>query len=88
MLVLSRKAGQKIRISDTIVITVLDVQNGLVKIGVDAPRSIAVYREELYNDIRQANQQAAAASANSALPSLSAPVDASPLEPTPIDATT
>jgi carbon storage regulator len=59
MLVLSRKSGQKIRINDTIVITVLDVQHGLVKVGIDAPRDIAVYREELYKEIREANQQAA-----------------------------
>jgi carbon storage regulator len=59
MLVLSRKLGQKIRINDTIVITILDVQNGLVKVGVDAPRDIAVYREELYKEIRDANQKAA-----------------------------
>ena len=59
MLVLSRKSGQKIRINDTIVITILDVQHGLVKVGIDAPRDIAVYREELYKEIREANQQAA-----------------------------
>lgn len=72
MLVLSRKAGQKIRINDNIVITILEAQNGLVKIGVDAPREIAVYREELYNDIRQANQQAAAPQTNT-LPSFNKP---------------
>jgi carbon storage regulator len=74
MLVLSRKTGQKIRINDNIAITVLDVQNGLVKIGIDAPRSITVYREELYQDIQQSNQQAAAQPGN-VLPTFTAVTD-------------
>lgn len=74
MLVLSRKLGQKIRINDTIVLTVLDVQNGVVKLGIDAPRDIAIYREELYKEIREANQQAAS-------PTMELPRFAKPLPP-------
>lgn len=47
MLVLSRRVGEKIIIGDTITITVLEVRRGQVKIGVEAPRSVLIYRAEL-----------------------------------------
>lgn len=47
MLVLSRKRGERIHIGEDIVITVVDVDRGKVRIGVEAPRDVPVYRQEL-----------------------------------------
>ncbi len=47
MLVLSRKLGEKICIGDNICITVVDIDRGKVRLGIDAPRSVPVYRQEL-----------------------------------------
>jgi len=58
MLVLSRKLGEKIVIGHEITLTVLDVRGDNVKLGVDAPRHVTIHREEVYQDILQANQQA------------------------------
>ncbi len=55
MLVLTRKPGEKIKIGDDIVISVLDVGKGNVRIGIDAPRNITVMRDELFQRILQEN---------------------------------
>lgn len=47
MLILSRKIDQKIRIGDDIVITLIDVKGDQVKIGVEAPSNVKVYRQEV-----------------------------------------
>ncbi|MBL8796510.1 MAG: carbon storage regulator CsrA [Planctomycetia bacterium] len=47
MLVLSRKLGEKIVIGDNISITIIDIDRGKVRLGIDAPRSVPVYRQEL-----------------------------------------
>ena len=59
MLVFSRKKGQSLIIADNIVIKILDVSGDNVKVGIDAPRSIPVHREEVYQKIKEANLQAA-----------------------------
>ena len=51
MLILSRKTNQKIRVGDSIEITVIEVRGDQVKIGVEAPRSVKVFREEIYDEI-------------------------------------
>lgn len=48
MLILTRKTGESIMIGDDIAITVLRVMGDTVKIGIEAPRSIPIYREEIY----------------------------------------
>ena len=47
MLVLSRKSGERLTIGDSVVITVVRVNGGQVRLGIEAPRSLAVLREEL-----------------------------------------
>lgn len=59
MLVLSRRANQAIMIGPDVVIRVLDIRGDQVRIGVEAPRSVTVHREEVAAEIRQSNQEAA-----------------------------
>ncbi len=47
MLVLSRKLGEKICIGDNICLTIVDIDRGKVRLGIEAPRSVPVYRQEL-----------------------------------------
>jgi carbon storage regulator len=47
MLVLTRKLGQRLMIGDNVVVTVLSLHNGQVRLGIEAPRSISIRREEL-----------------------------------------
>ncbi len=57
MLILSRKNGQKIIINDEIVITILDAKNDNCKIAINAPKDVKIYREEVYEQIQEANKQ-------------------------------
>lgn len=59
MLVLSRRANQSIVIGSDIVVRVLDIRGDQVRIGVEAPRHVAVHREEVAAEIRQSNEEAA-----------------------------
>lgn len=59
MLVLSRRANQSIVIGSDIVVRVLDIRGDQVRIGIEAPRSVAVHREEVAADIRRSNEEAA-----------------------------
>lgn len=56
MLVLSRKIGEKIIINDEIEIVVIDSNQSTVKLGINAPKSVSVYREELYKEIKSINE--------------------------------
>jgi carbon storage regulator len=52
MLVLSRKAGEKIIVNDgEIVFTLVSIQGGQAKIGIDAPSSVPIHREEIYKKV-------------------------------------
>jgi len=59
VLILSRRKGESIVIGDNIEICVIDVQGEVIKIGIDAPRTVSVYRKEIYNEIENANREAA-----------------------------
>ena len=59
MLVLARKSGESIVINDNIIVKILDVKNSSAKIGIEAPRSVSIYREEVVRQIELENQQAA-----------------------------
>lgn len=57
MLILSRKKNEQIVISDDITITVLDVEGEKVKIGIDAPKDIKVFRKELIEEVKSTNTE-------------------------------
>ena len=59
MLVLTRRANQSIMIGHDIVVTVLEVRGDQVRIGIKAPRSIDVHREEVFAALQEANRAAA-----------------------------
>lgn len=59
MLVLARRVGENILIGDDIVVTVLEMSRDQVRIGIRAPRSVSVHREEVYQEILLANREAA-----------------------------
>lgn len=54
MLVLSRRLGEVLRIGDDIVVTVLGISGNQVRLGIQAPKSIDVHREEVYKRIQEA----------------------------------
>ena len=58
MLILSRKLDEKIQIGDDITITIIDIHGEQVKIGVEAPKSIKVFRQEVFNAIQSENKAA------------------------------
>lgn len=58
MLALSRKQGEAIVVGNDIEITVLEIKGEQVKIGITAPKSVPVYRKELYVQIKDANKEA------------------------------
>src|SRR5919202_5887436 len=62
MLVLSRKVEQSLLLGDEITVTVLAIEGDRVKLGISAPRSVAVLRHEVYAQLKLANTDAAAAS--------------------------
>jgi carbon storage regulator len=62
MLALTRKPGQQIMIGDDIIIHVVDVQGDNVRLGIEAPKSIKIYRSELYQAIVEENRKAVASS--------------------------
>ncbi len=58
MLALSRKINESIMLGNDIEVTVLEIKGDQVKIGVKAPKSVPIYRRELYLQIRQSNKEA------------------------------
>ena len=58
MLALSRKQNEAIVVGNDIEITILEIKGDQVKIGIQAPKSVPVYRKELYMQIKDANQEA------------------------------
>jgi carbon storage regulator len=59
MLVLTRRSGQSILVGDDIVVTILELGRDQVRIGIRAPRSVSVHREEVYEEILASNRAAA-----------------------------
>jgi carbon storage regulator len=59
MLILARKKGEAIQIGNEIEIKILSIQGDQVKIGIEAPKTVEVYRKEIYEQIQEENKQAA-----------------------------
>ena len=55
MLVLTRKAGESIRIADDIVVKIIEIGKNRIRIGIDAPPDVSVLRNEIYEQIQQEN---------------------------------
>jgi carbon storage regulator len=53
MLILTRRVGETLMIGDQVTVTVLGVKGNQVRIGVEAPRDVAVHREEIFDRIRR-----------------------------------
>ncbi|MDO8585752.1 MAG: carbon storage regulator CsrA [Armatimonadota bacterium] len=65
MLVLSRRTNQRLLIGDSIEITVVELRDGHVRLGITAPKSVPVYRAELLEEITAENVAAVASARNS-----------------------
>ena len=59
MLILTRKLGEVIRVGDTVTVRVLEVKGNQVRLGIEAPADVRIYREEVYRAIRRENEEAA-----------------------------
>ncbi len=58
MLVLARKTDESIVIGDNIVVKVVSIENGVVKLGIEAPKDITIMRNELIEEVKASNQAA------------------------------
>jgi carbon storage regulator len=67
MLVITRKAGDRVQIGDDITVTLLEITGSSVRLGIDAPAEVAVYRHEILQAVKEENR--AAAEAGAELPS-------------------
>jgi carbon storage regulator len=93
MLNITRRRGERIVVGDDVFVSVIEVSGQIVRLGIEAPRSVRVYREELWLEIKAQNEavvQAAAATAlpEGAVPELRRPSpaeDASSPTPAPAD---
>ena len=64
MLILTRKPGESVYIGDDIKVTLMEIKGNQVRVGVEAPSSVRIYREEIYLQILEENKSAAALSAD------------------------
>jgi carbon storage regulator len=61
MLVITRRSGERVVLGDDITITVLDISGSTVRLGIDAPTEVPVYRHEIWLAVKAENQAAAGA---------------------------
>lgn len=80
MLVLSRRVGESIVIGDDVTVTVLEVRGDVIRVGIDAPRSVAVHRAELLAELESSNR-AAASPSDDAVASLARALQRGPRPP-------
>lgn len=58
MLALSRKVGESIIINNNVELTILEVKGDQIKVGITAPKSVPIYRKEIFNQIKAENESA------------------------------
>lgn len=78
MLILTRRAGESIVIGNDIVVTIVEAGRDQVRVGIDAPRSVSVHRQEVYAEISRENEAARTADP-AGLPTPARPVPAASL---------
>jgi carbon storage regulator len=62
MLVLSRKIGESVVIGEDVTVTILEVRGDMVRVGIDAPRSVSVHRAVLLEQLENSNRESASPS--------------------------
>ena len=70
MLRITRRAGERIILGDDMIVEVMEIRGQTVRLGIDAPRSVPVYREEIWLEVKKENE-AAARAAGATLPDVS-----------------
>lgn len=58
MLIITRKKGESLVIGDDIEITISKIDDGSVKLGINAPKNVSILRKELYEEVKNENKQA------------------------------
>ena len=76
MLVITRKAGDRVQIGDDITVTLLEITGSSIRLGIDAPAEVAVYRHEILKAVQEENR--AAAEAGAELPNTSSELPTPP----------
>ncbi len=66
MLILTRKPGESIFIGDNVKVTIVEIKGNQIRVGIDAPSELRIYREEIYLQILEENKQAAMSGMESA----------------------
>ncbi|MGZ4165664.1 MAG: carbon storage regulator CsrA [Solirubrobacteraceae bacterium] len=74
MLNITRRRGERVVLGDDVFISVLEVSGQTVRLGIDAPRSVRVYREEIWLEVKRENEAAAHAAGASLPADLPAPL--------------
>nr|WP_225877765.1 carbon storage regulator CsrA [Alkalibacter mobilis] len=64
-MILNRKINESIIIDDKIEIVILEAGDGKIKIGIEAPKNISIFRKEVYEEIKKENEEAASISLDS-----------------------
>jgi carbon storage regulator len=67
MLILARRTGERVVIGDEILVTVMEISGSTVRLGIEAPQGISIFREEIWLAVKEENRAAAGVSAD-ALP--------------------
>ena len=70
MLVLARKVGEKLKIGDSIEVVVVEIKGDTVRLGLTAPRGVAIYRQEIFDAIQRENMAASTIAPNLELQTL------------------
>jgi carbon storage regulator len=65
VLIITRRAGQKVMLGDDVTVHVMEIVGNSVRIGVEAPKSLPVYREEIWAAVKEENQASATADSES-----------------------